>query len=173
MAPRHVAPLVAATALLAAAVPALAHDGGGSGGGGHHGGDVLRAGLAGSTKPTTIFGIQPGSRNWVVRRGDVRVRRDGRIKVRVRGLVFAPGEIGAGTNPLPGIAASLFCNGTAAGTTHVFPFSPQGDARIRDQLPAPPQPCANPTVLLNPAPAGTAVTGTYIASSVPQMEDDD
>ena len=35
-----------------------------------HGGDLLRAGLAGSTKPTVIFGVQPGGRDWVVRRGD-------------------------------------------------------------------------------------------------------
>ena len=60
--------------------------------------DVLRAGLAGSTKPTVIFGVQPGGRDWVVRRGEVRVRRDGRIRVKVRGLVFAdraPHDVGA------------------------------------------------------------------------------
>lgn len=147
-----------AAAVLATAAPAAAH---------RHGHDVLRAGLAGSTKPTVIFGVQPGGKDWVVRRGEVRVRRDGRIKVKVRGLVFAPSEVGAGTNPLNGIAASLFCNGAPAGTTAAFPFSPQGDARIRAQLPAPPAPCAHPTVLLNPAPNGVVNTGTYIAASVP------
>ena len=95
------------------------------------------------------------------------MRRDGRIRVKVRGLVFAPTEPGAGTNPLNGIAASLFCNGTPAGTTAAFPFSPQGDARIRAQLPTPPKPCVNPTVLLNPAPDGVVNSATYIASSVP------
>ena len=68
MSRHHLVAPVVATALLAAAAPALAHDGH------RHGDDVLRAGLAGSTKPTVIFGVQPGGRDWVVRRGAVRLK---------------------------------------------------------------------------------------------------
>jgi hypothetical protein len=37
---------------------------------------------------------------------------------------------------------------------------------IEDKLATPsPSPCLAPAVLINPAPAGTPVTGTYIAAS--------
>jgi hypothetical protein len=56
--------------------------------------------------------------------------------------------------------------GTAVGTTKPVAFSPEGDARIDETLATkPPSPCLAPAVLINPAPAGTAVTGTCIAAS--------
>ena len=67
---------------------------------------------------------------------------------------------------MPQLAATVYCGGTAVGTTKAVPFSPEGDAAIDDKLAtAPPSPCLVPAVLINPAPAGTPVTGTYIAAS--------
>jgi hypothetical protein len=155
--------LVAVLATLALAVggsSALA-DGGGGGGhhgsdkGGRHGGQLIRSDLFGSqVDGPVLFGVQPGGKPWVIARGEARVRRSGRIKVRVRGLV-SPG-IG---NPLAAIAATLVCNGQPVGTTAPAPFSPQGDARIDATLDLSSltgKPCLAPAVLLNPAPAATA-----------------
>jgi hypothetical protein len=44
--------------------------------------------------------------------------------------------------------------------------APEGDARLDETLATkPPSPCLAPAVLINPAPAGAAATGTDIAAS--------
>ena len=157
---------------------ASAHDGGGAHGkrhghddrGHHNGNAVLRSALFGSkTTPhggPTLFDVAPGGIDWVINaKGTAKVNRDGRVRVRIEGLVFAEGP-NVGKNTVPQLAATVYCGGAAVGTTKAVPFSPEGDARIDDTLAtAPPSPCLVPAVLINPAPAGTAVTGTYIAAS--------
>jgi hypothetical protein len=130
------------------------------------GGRVIDSALFGS-RPTgpTLFGVKPGGAPWVISRGEARVRRDGRVKVRVEGLVI-PTPPQNGTNPLSDIAATVFCGGAAVGTTHAVPFSTDGDARIDETLATPlPTPCLAPAVLLNPAPGGAIAAGTYIAAT--------
>ena len=161
-----------------------AHDGGGSGGNGgdhhgkHHGngdrgqhkGNVLRSALFGSKTTAhggpTLFDVAPGGIDWVINgKSKAKVSRDGRVRVRIDGLVFAEGP-NVGKNTVPQLAATVYCGGTAVGTTKAVPFSPEGDADIDDTLAtAPPSPCLVPALLINPAPTGTPVTGTYIAAS--------
>jgi hypothetical protein len=132
-----------------------------------HGGRVLRARVFPSSQPTgpVLFGVKPGGAPWVIDKGKAKVRRDGRVKVRVRGLVI-PTAPQNGTNPLSNIAATVYCGGTAVGTTSAVPFSTDGDARIDETLAtALPRPCLVPAVLLNPAPGGVVNTGTYIAAT--------
>jgi len=133
-----------------------------------HGGDVLRSDLFGSQVAPTgpvLFGVNPGGAPWVIARGEARVRRNGRVKVRVEGLVI-PTPPSNGTNPLSNIAASVYCGGTLVATTDPVPFSPAGDARIDATLKAAvPSPCLAPAVLLNPAPGGVVAARTYIAAS--------
>jgi hypothetical protein len=131
-----------------------------------HGAKVLESKVFGSNPAgPTLFGVHPGGLPWVVSRSRVEVRRDGRVEVRVRGLVI-PTAPQNGTNPVSNLAATVFCNGSAVGTTHAVPFSPAGNARIEDTLATPlPSPCLVPAVLLNPAPGGTIATGTYIAAT--------
>src|SRR5690242_15031320 len=95
---RFIAALAAAS-LAAGATTAFADD---DHGGDHHGGRVLEADIFGSN-PTdqTLFGVKPGGAPWVIRRGEAEVRRDGRVEVRVKGLVI-PTPPQNGTNPLPG-----------------------------------------------------------------------
>jgi hypothetical protein len=171
---------VSVAALVLAPVSAIAGDGHGghddNGGHGnhhgdhhgdhrHHGQDLLRSGLAGSTPVarggTAIFGVNPGGVPWVTDKGSsVRVRRDGRIDVRIEGLVIPPPD-GTNTNPVPGITASLYCNATRADTTApVTPLDTAGDGRIRDTLTLP-DTCVAPVVLLNP----NGNLATYIAAS--------
>jgi hypothetical protein len=132
----------------------------------HHGHDVLRSDLFGSQPGgPKLFEVNPGGAPWVIDRGEATVRRSGRVKVRVRGLVI-PTPPQNGTNPLSHIAATVYCGGKAVGTTDAVPFSTGGDAHIDDTLDtALPKPCLVPAVLLNPAPAGVTNTGTYIAAS--------
>jgi hypothetical protein len=167
------AALLAVVALSLGATTAFAHDGGGhsghgNGNGHRHGGDVLRSDLFGSTPAPAgpvLFGINPGGAPWVIAKGEARVRRNGRVKVRVKGLVI-PTPPQSGTNPLSNIAATVFCAGTAVGTTSAVPFSTAGDARIDETLSTPlPSPCLTPAVLLNPAPGGVVNAATYIAAT--------
>jgi hypothetical protein len=138
----------AAVATLLPASSAVAH-------GDHHSRhrahDLLRAPIAGSlVKDKPIFGVKPGGAPWVIDRGNARVRTDGRLEVRVEGLVIPP-PVGTGINPLPRITASLACNGKVVATTRSVPFSRAGDARIRANVKIPKR-CIAPVVMLNPAP---------------------
>jgi hypothetical protein len=119
---------------------------------------VLRASLAPSL-PTyaAIFGVKPGGAPWAIRSGLVRLGQGGALEVNVSGLVLTT----TGANPVPGIAASVFCDGTLAATTVSEPFSTTGDARIHTSVSLP-SPCLAPAVLLNPATPSGVVTSVYI-----------
>jgi len=157
--------VLATVALAAGATTAFGDGGHGRGHGDRRGGAVLNSAVFGSQLANAaIFGVNRGNAPWVIRRGEAKVRRDGRLKVRVRGLVIPPpGQ--NNVNPISNIAASVFCDGKLVGTTPNVPFSPAGDARIDAQVPALPTPCRVPTVLLNPAPNGVTNAGTYIAAN--------
>jgi hypothetical protein len=186
-APRRLIVTIAAGALAVAGGSTLAdaHDGGGNGGSGgeHHGkrhgkddrgrhnrNAILRSALFGSKTTAhggpTLFGVAPGGVDWVINGpSKAKVSRDGRVRVRIRGLVFAEGP-NVGKNTVPQLAATVYCGGTGVGTTAPVAFSLEGDARIDERLAtALPSPCLVPALLINPAPAGSAVTGTYIAAS--------
>jgi len=150
-----VAAAVVVTAGLIGAPTALAS--GEHGGGG--GQTILRADLAGSlpTDPA-LFGVAPGGAPWVIGDGEARLRHDGRLDVRVEGLILTS----TGANPVTQLAASVACNGAVVATTAVVPFSTTGDAEIHSTV-ALPERCIAPVVLLNPR-GNTAVyigvTGT-------------
>ena len=158
-APRRLIVTIAAGALAVAGGSTLADadDGGGhgNGDGGHHG-----------KRHVKRHWVQVSGLDWVINgKSKAKVSRDGRVRVRIEGLVFAEGP-NVGKNTVPQLAATVYCGSAAAGTTKAVPFSPEGDARIDETLAtAPPSPCLAPAVLINPAPAGTPVTGTYIAAS--------
>ena len=116
---------------------------------GHQGtrSEVLHAVLAPSV-PTdpSIFGVAPGGAPWKLARGQVRLGKDGRLMVDVDGLVLTT----TGANPVPDLAASVYCGGTLAATTKPAPFSTTGNALIRATVSLPAF-CPAPAVLLNPA----------------------
>jgi hypothetical protein len=150
----------AAVATLLPASSAVAHDDHGSRQRAH---DLLRAPIAGSlTDDMPVFGVKPGGAPWVIGRGSARVRTDGRIEVRVEGLVI-PSTTGPSTNPVPRLTASLACNSEVVATTPSVPFSPAGNARIRANVHIPKR-CIAPVVMLNPAPpaAPNGAVGTFI-----------
>jgi hypothetical protein len=136
---------------------------------GHHGADdnakVVQAELFGSTPlpdGAVLFGVKPGGAPWVIDKGEAEARRDGTVKVEVKGLIIPT----TGANPLNGIAATVYCNGAAAGTSKAYPFSADGDAKFEARLARQlPSPCLAPAVVLNPAPNGAVNTAAYIAAT--------
>ena len=141
---------------------ALAAGAFGDGGGRDHG-TRLSSTLAPSV-PTdpTFHGVAPGGAPWVLRRGEVSIKRH-RLELRVRGLVI-PTPPGNGTpGPVNTVSASLYCgadsNTAAADTTGQVPISRGGDARIRDRSFDVPATCLAPVVLVHP----NGDTAHYIA----------
>jgi len=152
--PHRLAAGLAAAVLAAGAATALADDGGRK--------TVLDSHVFGSQpNGPVLFKVNPGGAPWVIGNGEAEVRSDGRVKVRVEGLVI-PTPPQNGTNPLPQISATVYCNGAAVASTAPVPFSADGDARIDQRLATPlPSPCLVPAVLLNP----NANAAVYIAAS--------
>ncbi|MGO4599461.1 hypothetical protein [Terrabacter sp. 2RAF25] len=128
---------------------------------GHHrsGHTILRADLEGSMPdgPTLAGNVGPGGKPWVLDEGSARVRSDGRVRVRVEGLIIP--EFGT-PGPVKSISASVVCNGMVVGTTKTAPLSMEGDARL-DGMVWLPKHCHMPMVLVNPN--GNA--GAYIAAT--------
>ena len=152
-----VAAAVLVTVGLIGAPSAFANGGGHGGGGGR---TILNAELAGSltTDPVLAQTVAPGGADWVIGDGVARLRHDGRLDVRVKGLVLTS----TGANPVTQVSASVACNGVVVATTAVVPFSTTGDAKIHAKV-ALPQRCIAPVVLLNPrgnAAVYIGVTGT-------------
>jgi hypothetical protein len=150
-------------------VSAFGHDDHSQGGQGNHGrhngATVFRSAVAPSIPgPPVIHGVNAGGAPWVLRSGEIRIRRGGRFQVRVRGLVI-PNPPGNNTpGPVTTISASLYCGAdtdtAAAATTSPVPLSMSGDARI-DQHVTLPSTCLAPIVLVHP----NGLAGLYIASS--------
>jgi hypothetical protein len=154
----HAALLGAVPALALTLMPATALADGGR----HAGHDLIRSDLTPSL-PTDapINGVNPGGAPWQIDRGEVRVRPDGRMDVRIEGLQIP--RNGGADNPIAFIDAVLYCSGSAVADSGPQPMSvPGGDARFRVFLDVP-ETCDAATVLISPS---AAVGVVYIASAV-------
>jgi hypothetical protein len=112
----------------------------------------------------TLFGVPPGAAPWQIDHGRGHVKAHGRVVVRTTGLTI-PGN--TPPNPLPLLAAAVYCDGTFATRTDPVPFSTDGDAQI-DQTVDLPSDCDNAAVLLNPVRIVNGVPtvlNAYIASA--------
>src|SRR3954463_1221560 len=141
-------------------LPAL----GDRGGHGHgHGGLLLRTTLAPSVpQDHDLHGVKAGAAPWVLKRGDARLQRDGRLQVRIRGLVIPSPTLDGTPGPVQRVNAALYCGDdtAAADTTASVPISRQGDARIDETLTLPAK-CLGPVLLIHPHDN----SGLYIAAS--------
>ena len=164
---RFLAGLTVLALALVATVGASAHDGNKSDHGGkqaEQGNAIFSSSLAPSlpTDPA-IDGVAPGGVPWVIDRSTARVQADGRVRVKIEGLVIpiAHGTLPAGTAlPVTTVSASVVCAGGATATTAAEPISEDGDARIDDTV-ALPSSCLAPVVLVHP----NGGAGAYIAVS--------
>ena len=132
--------------------------------------------MAGVVRPFTgstnaIRGVNGGGLPWVIRAGKGEVKAEGRIEVKVRGLVLADDPTVPAarrlTNPIPNFRAVVSCltvdaSGGAATvnvTTGDFPATTTGDAEIEAAIELP-SPCIAPVVFVtSPGGAWFAVTG--------------
>jgi hypothetical protein len=126
-------------------------------------GMVLFTSLAPSV-PTdpTLLGVAAGGVPWVLRSGEAKLHSDGRLTVRIRGLLIPSGQFAGTTGPVKTVSASLYCdaNGTPVGTSGTVPLSSDGDARITAALTLPAK-CLIPALLVHP----NGAAGTYITTS--------
>jgi hypothetical protein len=127
--------------------------------------DIINSDVFGSMpNGPVLFNAKPGGAPWVISRGQAELGRDGRLEVKVEGLVI-PTAPQNGTNPVPQIAATVYCNGMPVATTYPVGFSNAGNAEIEQTVYGIPTPCLAPAVLLNPASAGVIAKTTYIAAT--------
>jgi hypothetical protein len=130
----------------------------------HAGAPLIDESLAPSQPTDPIFhGVSPGSAPWVLKRGNVRLKRDGKFDLRVKGLVIPTPPFTGTPGPVTTITASLYCgadsNTTPADTTQQVPISRNGDARIHDASFSVPAACLAPVILVHP----NGLATTYIA----------
>jgi hypothetical protein len=123
------------------------------------------AGVSGPFRGPTnaIRGIPGGGANWILDEGRGELRRDGRLRIRVRGLVLES----TGANPSATFKGAVSCqtidaNGAPAVTnvfTEEFPASTTGDSDIDAVVTLPPR-CFAPIIFVtNAAGRWFAVTG--------------
>lgn len=130
--------------------------------------------MAGVVRPFTggtnrIRDIAGGGIPWVLTSAKGELRTDGRIEVRVRGLVLAEGAR-AGTNPVAEFKAIVSCLtvgqdatgalvvATVNRSTGTFPASITGDSDIEDTVSLP-SPCIAPIVFV------TSPTGSWFSAT--------
>lgn len=122
--------------------------------------------FTGSAHP--VRGVSGGGLPWQLERAHGKLRSDGRLNVKVEGLVLAqrdpvPANV-QGTNPIPQFRAIVSCltpDSPDTGenvTTDPVPASPSGDARIDTRVDLP-EPCIAPIVFV------TSPTGAWFATT--------
>lgn len=128
------------------------------------GAPLIDESLAPSMPSDPVFhGVGPGSLPWALRSGTVRLKRDGKFDLVVRGLVITTAPFTGTPGPVNTISASLYCgmdsSTAAADTTQQVPISRHGNARIRDASFSVPATCLAPVILVHP----NGLMTTYIA----------
>lgn len=128
----------------------------------------------GSVPGVVLRDVASGGRAWVIASAKAKVDDEGMLKVRVEGLVFAPGSVINGvdvsgtTGPVTHFAATLSCiraDGTTASvTTSGFPATAQGDATIHQRIDLPPV-CYAPVVLIRSFNPTALTAGAWFAAT--------
>lgn len=110
---------------------------------------------------TPIRGIHGGGLPWTVADAEGELRSDGRLRVRVRGLVLAGGPPSViGTNPIATFRAIVSFENAAPIFTEAVPATTTGNAEIETRVTLP-HPGFAPIIFVGPgtAPVWFAVTG--------------
>ena len=103
---------------------------------------LIKSRLVGSQPDTPIRGVDSGGAPWVISDNALAlVRRSGRVRVIVRGLLLTntgDPNLDGTTGPVRRVFASVTCTtpggGSAVVNTAVVPLSAAGNARIRDDV---------------------------------------
>src|SRR5262249_30688680 len=142
---------------------------------------VLNADVEGATPNVTIRSVTAGAAPWVVQEGNASVDQNGRFRVRVRGLLIAPGALANG-NPVPAnlvgttagitlVHAALGCGGPGGGVPFTFTstdavtLDSHGNFVIDQTVPGLPSPCDRPILLIRIG--DPSANGAFIAATDP------
>jgi hypothetical protein len=109
--------------------------------------------------PVTIAGVNGAGHAWTLDKGNAKLFSDGRVNLRVKGLVLFP----EGTQPAANVRVAVSCNGGATASDIVrsdpVPLSqPDGDMHFNDRLTLP-SPCFAPVIFV------TSTAGNWFAVS--------
>lgn len=113
--------------------------------------DDQLTGLPSADVNQVLFGVQAGGLPWRLDSGSVHLFADGRLQVKVQGLVLAAGAA-EGKNPIPNGQAIVTCAGVPAAMSSVVAFSSTGDAQVNETI-ALPGHCLAPSVFFAGVPA--------------------
>jgi len=120
-----------------------------------------------------VRGVQPAGQIWVIDKLDARIRTNGHVKVKGKGLILGGGN-NAGRATGQSVFATLICeavapfNALSTTLTGVL-LANNGDFEIDDMLsPAPPFACASPMLLIR-----TAGSGNWFAVGILKEDNDD
>jgi ribosomal protein L27 len=130
----------------------------------------VTVGTTTTVNPNTVRGISPAGQLWVIEDLDARVKTNGDIVVRGKGLILAGGN-NAGRTSGQSVFATLICEAAAPFVEHStnlggVPLAPNGDFKIDDVLtPLPTGACASPMLLIR-----TAGSGAWFAVGIPSLD---
>jgi hypothetical protein len=125
----------------------------------------------GNVNRNIVRNVQPPGQLWVIKDLDARVRQNGQISVKGKGLILAGGN-NAGRASGQSVFATLICEAVAPFVEHSttltgVPLAPNGDFKIDDMLsPAVPFTCASPMLLIR-----NAAGGAWFAAGIPDDKD--
>jgi hypothetical protein len=117
-----------------------------------------------------VRGVNPAGQIWVIDKLEARVKTNGEIKVKAKGLILAGGN-SAGRATGQNVFATLICEAAAPFIEHStdpagVPLSAEGDFEIDDVLDPPPSGCDSPMLLIRNA-AGAAWFAASSSSTSP------
>lgn len=114
-----------------------------------------------------VRGVNPAGQIWVIRDLDAKVKVNGDIKVKGKGLILGGGNNIGTSGSGQQVHARLFC-GAIAHDSGLVPLALNGDFEIDDVLsPLPPNPCNNPVLLI------VSAGGNWFAAGIPDLDGDD
>jgi hypothetical protein len=123
--------------------------------------DATLAGIPSSLAGQVFMGATGGGLPWRLDGGTAKLWSDGRLVVKVEGLVFAAGP-NEGRNTVPTGSALVSCAGAVVATSEAVPFSAVGDAEVATRVSLPAS-CLAPVVFFagntGAGPRWFAVTG--------------
>ena len=111
-----------------------------------------------------VRGVNPAGQIWVIDKLEAKVKTNGDIRVKGKGLILGGGNNIGTSGTGQQVQARLFCGGIPH-NSDLVPLALDGDFNIDDVLvPLPPNPCLNPVLLI------VSAGGNWFAAGIPKLD---